>query len=556
MGRPPSERGRSAPDAGAGERLDSWKEIGGYLRRSVRTVQRWERTEALPVRRLRHEKGESVYAFAADLDRWWSERSRAGPTSVREGSPAGAAGTVGPAIVVLPFADLSAEQDQGHFAQGVAEELIHALSRLEELRVLAGTSTFALESRGGDAPSLARQIGADVVVEGSVRKAGRRLRISAKLIDAREGFHIWSASYDRKLEDVFAIQEEIAEHIADAVRWELLSHRPRPSLARPCSSPKAYDWYLKGRFLWNRRRADCLERAIACFSEAIREDPDYPLPYVGLADAYEALGAQGERRPHDCRPRARQAALKALELEPRLAEAHASLGSVLAGFEWDWEGSEREFRRAIELNPGYATAHQWYGGLLTALGRSSEAGGELLRAEELDPLSPVIRATAGWTACLAGDQERAIELEHQALELSADFHLAHLYLAVAHARRGEWKDALDAGRRSVDSGRDSPLALGVLGRVHGDAGQRSEAQRVLRRLEALDKTRYVTPYARALVHVGLREDEAALDALDAAWADRSDALLFIGVDPLLEPIAERRRFRELLVAMRLSRRRG
>jgi len=313
------------------------------------------------------------------------------------------------AIAVLPFANLSADPENECFCDGLSEELINGLTRIPELRVVAHSSSFSFKGRDIDAREVGQQLGVGWILEGSVRKSDGRLRISAQLVDTADGYHRWCDQYDRRLEDVFAIQDEISRAVLGALKVELLGPgRGQGAIITPSTrNMDAYLLYLQGRFAWHRRFAGQLQVAVECFEKAITLDPGLALSYSGLADCFSTLGVWTFRPAHEVMPRARALADQALALAPDLAEAHASRGLILAFYDWDWAASERELVRALELNPGFALAHLWAGHLFCIVGRFEEAIAEVLHAQTLDPLSPVVGANVGWTFYLAGDHGRA-----------------------------------------------------------------------------------------------------------------------------------------------------
>ena len=361
---------------------------------------------------------------------WWRSTPRSPPPSLAT------------AIVVLPFADLSPDGDQEYFADGMTEELIHTLSKIEDLRVVARTSAFAFKGRKVDIREIGEQLGVGAVVEGSVRKAGERLRITAQLVQVSDGFHLWSETYDRQLDDVFLIQDEIARSVAEVLEVKLLGGTRSPR--RPVNL-RAYELYLTGRHFWSLRTEAGMRRAVEYYEQALAIDPRYAPALSGLADAYAMLWSYGFDTRPEIVSQARQAATEALRLDPSLGEAHASLGFLTNRLgDWDWEGTEAHYRRALELSPGYATAHQWYATLLVALGRTEEGLAEIRRALELDPLSPIINQNAGQVAFWTGDYEEAIKRMRRAVELSPEWENPRRFLVQVYAQAGLDDEALEA----------------------------------------------------------------------------------------------------------------
>jgi len=427
-------------------------------------------------------------------------------------------------IAVLPFANLSADPGNEFFCDGLSEELINGLTRLRELRVVAHSSSFSFKGRNLDVREIGRRLGVKSILEGSVRKSGDRLRISVQLIDTAAGYHLWSEQYDRRLEDVFAVQDEIARAILDALKVELL-HASRLPLVKPSTrSMDAYLLYLQGRSFWHQRFAGFLQKAMACFGQALEKDAGFALAYSGLADSYASLGAWAFQPAHEVFPQAAALARKGLELDPESAEAHASQAFVHMFYDWAWPAAEREMARALELNPGSALIHLWFGHLLSILGRFEPAIREVKYAQELDPLSPVVSANVGWTYYLARQQDHAIAELLQVLGLTPRNAMALLYLGFAYAAVGRYADAIQSFRGACEATPGMPWAAESIGWVHGLAGRRDEASQVLRDSLARMTTAYIPWSAIACIHLGLGEDDAVLERLTRGLEER-DALM-------------------------------
>jgi serine/threonine-protein kinase len=377
-----------------------------------------------------------------------------------------------PSVAVLPFVNMSADPDNEYFSDGMTEEIINALAQVKDLRVAARTSSFSFKGKSHDVAAVGTKLNVATVLEGSVRKADTKLRITAQLINVADGYHLWSERYDREMDDVFAIQDEIATRIADRLKVKLVGGPDEPLVKPPTENLEAYQLYLKGRHLWNRRNKAGLEQAVEYFEQAIAEDSSFALAYSGLADAYLLLGSYGHLTRAESHSRAKAAAEQALALDETLAEAHTSRGQVLRS-ERDWRGEEEEYRRAIELNPSYATAHQWYATLLCALDRMDEALGEIRRAEELDPLSHAISVTVGVILLLARDYDGAIEQLHKTLELEPHFFSAHQVLGGAYALKGRYEQAIAATERAIELNPDSPDQLGGRATIYALWGRSS-----------------------------------------------------------------------------------
>jgi serine/threonine-protein kinase len=442
-----------------------------------------------------------------------------------------------PSVAVLPFVNMSADPDNEYFSDGMTEEIINALAQVKDLRVAARTSSFSFKGKSHDVAAVGTKLNVATVLEGSVRKADTKLRITAQLINVADGYHLWSERYDREMDDVFAIQDEIATRIADRLKVKLVGGPDEPLVKPPTENLEAYQLYLKGRHLWNRRNKAGLEQAVEYFEQAIAEDSSFALAYSGLADAYLLLGSYGHLTRAESHSRAKAAAEQALALDETLAEAHTSRGQVLRS-ERDWRGEEEEYRRAIELNPSYATAHQWYATLLCALDRMDEALGEIRRAEELDPLSHAISVTVGVILLLARDYDGAIEQLHKTLELEPHFFSAHQVLGGAYALKGRYEQAIAATERAIELNPDSPDQLGGRATIYALWG----------RLELVEeaKARGDDPSAIAGVYAQLGDADRAFEWVERAFTDAPDGLLFIKVSPLSDPVRADPRFKRLL----------
>ncbi len=448
-------------------------------------------------------------------------------------------------IAVLPLRNLSGNPDEDYFADGMTEELITDLARLDGLKVISRTSVMQYKDTRKPLPEIARELGVDTILEGSVLRSGDRIRITADLIQAATDTHLWAERYERRLCDVLTLQSEVARDIAEQIQLEL-SPRSRALLsrARPVD-PQAHEAYLRGRFHWNRRTETSLEQGITFFEQAIERDPAYALAHVGLADTYDILGFYGYRRPSEAFPMAEAAALKALEIDPDLAEAHVSLGYVRHYWNWDWAAAEREYQLALRLAPAYSVGHQWYLNLLTALGRFEEALAEGERSLELDPLTPIHTTALGWVHFYQRDYERAIARFSQSLELEPTFVLALQWLGDAYERCGRYAEALAQLEQACVHGGQVPLTRAALAHAHATSGNAAEARRILDELAEVAETRYVPSFLFALIHTGLGENDRAFERLEDAYAERAHWLVFLDVEPRLDGLRSDRRFADL-----------
>jgi len=489
------------------------------------------------------------YSFVAGIES--AGAGSAGPRPTLQGLPRRPPAS---AIAVLPFANLSADPENEYFCDGLSEELINGLTRIPELRVVAHSSSFSFKGRDLDARVIGQQLGVGSILEGSVRKSGGRLRISAQLIDTVDGCHRWSEQYDRRLEDVFAIQDEISRAVLGALKVELLGPgRGQGAIITPSTrNMDAYLLYLQGRFAWHRRFAGQLQVAVECFEKAIGLDPGLALSYSGLADCFGTLGVWTFRPAHEVMPRASALADHALALAPTLAEAHASRGLILAFYDWDWAASERELVRALELNPGFALAHLWAGHLLSIVGRFEEAIAEVLHAQALDPLSPIVNANVGWTFYLAGNHDRAISETRKVLARFPENPMALLYLGYACAAAGSLNEALDAFRASAATPGGMPFAAESTGWACALQGRDREARQILAESLARAATAYVPTSAVALMHLGLGDDDAMFACLGRCIEERDAMLPWLKYMPAFERVRPDPRFQALLASLGLA----
>ncbi|MFC1800201.1 protein kinase [Candidatus Eisenbacteria bacterium] len=401
---------------------------------------------------------DSRYQSAEDM---LADLRRAKDTLAREKSEAGRqALELRPSIAVLPFTNLSADPDQEYFCDGMAEEIINVLTHVEGLRVVARTSAFAFKGRSGDIREIGKQLDVESVLEGSVRKAGTRVRITAQLVSVADGYHIWSEKFDREMQDIFGIQDEISLAIVDRLRVKLLGKHKAELTKHHTENLEAYHLYLKGRYFWNRRTGGALEKSVGCFEQAIEKDPAYAFAYFGLADAYHILYMHGLSPLKEAYPKAKRAVLRALELDDSLAGAHTSMAEIKRTFENDPEGAEQEFRRAIELSPGYATAHHWYSIMLVDIGRFEEAVEEGGRALELDPLSTIIKLHVAQLRSSAWDWDGAEEMYRHALEIDAANENILVAYALFLARMERREEAVSIINRALELAPDSPWIKG------------------------------------------------------------------------------------------------
>jgi len=448
-------------------------------------------------------------------------------------------------IAILPFENLSRDPDNAYFAEGIRDELLARLSKVRGLKVISIRSTQQVAGLLNDLPEIARKFGVANVLDGKVQRSADQVRVNVQLIKAENDAHLWADTFDRKLTDIFAVESEIAKAIAGTLQAKLTGSEQNAIAARPTENTEAYQLYLKGRFFWNKRASEDLRKAADYFNQAIATDPKYALAYVGLADTYVIMPFYAAGAPEDCYPKAKAAAKKALAFDDTLAEAHASLAYILQVYDLDFDGSEKEFQRAIELNPNYATAHHWYGIVLLApLGRFDQAIFELRRALELDPLSLPINASLGRTYYLARRYNEAMEQLRKTLEMNPGFYYAHWNLGSALAANVAMGAAI-AEYQHARALSDDPLVLGLLARAYASSGNTIEAEKILNQLSELSTKRYVPAYSFALVYLGLGRKEETLHWIEKSDQDHAD-LVYFKVEPLLDPLRGDPRFEALL----------
>ncbi len=455
-------------------------------------------------------------------------------------------------IAVLPLENLSRDADQEYFADGMTEALIADLAKIRALRVISRTSAMRFKGVRRPLPDIARELGVDAIVEGSVLRAGERVRITAQLIEAATDRHLWAERYERDLADVLGIQSEVAQAIAREIQVQLTQQeRLHLGQARRVD-PVAHEDYLKGRHLWNQRTPEALERALELFQRAIARDPSHAPSFSGLADCHNLLADNNRHPPAVAFPLARQAALRALELDPNLAEAHASMAFIEVEGNWDWAAAEREFKLAIQLDQGYATAHQWYGMMLVAIGRSDEGIGHSLEAVRRDPLSFILYSTAGDSFYYARRYDEAIETYQRGIELAPEFGQLHVDVARTLEQAGRLDEAVAEYLRGLEMTRGDATRHPGLACAHARAGRHDEARRILAAMRAHAQSDYVPPYALASVHARLGDREAALDALEQAHRERDRAMVYLNVNPRFDLLRDDPRFQELVRRMRLA----
>ncbi|HEY2930275.1 MAG TPA: winged helix-turn-helix domain-containing tetratricopeptide repeat protein [Acidobacteriota bacterium] len=453
-------------------------------------------------------------------------------------------------LAVLPFENLSSDPDQEYFSDGLTEEMITHLGRLhrERLGIIARTSAMKYKHTAKGIDQIGRELGVNYVLEGSVRRAGPRVRITAQLIQVSDQTHLWTESYDRNLDDILAVQNDVAQAIAGEIRVKLTSpERGCITDVRPVN-PQAYEAYLKGRYFWNKRAKEGLQKAVGQFENAIETDPAYAASYAGLADCYLRLLDYNYLPPLEAAAQANAAAIKALQLNETLAEAHTSLGHLNL-HQFNWEAAEKGFKRAIDLNPSYGTAHYYYANCLAALGRSKEAVAEAMRALELDPVAPSVILNAAGILFLARQYEQVIEYAAKTLELDPHYAHAYYFMGLGYEQKAAYGKAIAAFKKGISPAGRGVGAMAALAHACGMAGQRSDVLKLLKQLKDRSNSKYVSPYDFALLFLGLGEKDQAYEWLAKAYEERSSGLTFARVDPRLDVLRSHPRFLDLLRQM-------
>lgn len=526
--------------------MDSWKAIATYLNRDVRTVVRWELARGLPVHRVPGGGKPGVFADKSELDAWW-KGSRLHLLEGTEGNVKQFPPTQ--SIAVLPFSNLSSERENEYFSDGLADGVITALTRVHGLRVTARTSSFAFRGHEQDVREIGKKLGVSSLLEGSVQRAGGRIRVSARLIDTKNGFHLWSDQYDREASDVFAIQDEISRSIVGALELHLA---PASRASRKVNM-EAYNLWLKGRFHQQYENVESLAKCRACFERAAALDPAFPQPYLGLAELCWTQANFGAARPKDMAAHGWAAIAKALSLDDSLGEAYALSGAYRAWMEFDWKGSESDFERARTLTPASHAVHMLHAvTCLVPTNRLSEAENEMARTLELDPLSPRAYTLAAKVLIWARKFDRAQTRIDAALELRPGYALAQWYRGAALWFQGGREEAIALWGASMNMIGRNPVMMGAIGMGLGYLGRHEEARAILAELNAASSERYMPQVALAQIHLGLGEVDAVFERLDRAVEERDPHILDLPAKPLWDGLRNDSRFTALLRKMRLA----
>ncbi len=454
-----------------------------------------------------------------------------------------------PSIAVLPFADMSPAKDQDYFCEGMAEEIINALTKIEGLQVASRSSALRFKGLAQDIRRIGETLNVKTVLEGSVRTAGKRLRVTTQLVNVKDGYHLWSERYDRQMEDVFDIQDEISESIVNALRVKLVG-RKEPARGRHTSNLEAYHLYLKGQHNWYRRASDSLQKAAQFFEEAAEKDPSYVLAHTGLTNAYSSLGYYGLH--HDIAyPKAKAAIERARSINDNLAEVQAALGLMQLWLELDWEGSEQSFKKAISIDPEYVLVHCWYSFLLNGMGRNEEALRMAERARDLDPLSPYTNSSLGFSLFRQGRHEDAIRATQKALEMEPDFLYTHWVLGGAYTLNAQHDEAISVLERGATLSERASYYLSWLAWCYGVAGRRDRALDIIEELDERSRTEHVAACFFAWAYAGLNDAVQTMDWLDKAVIDQDAQLSILGGLPIFDNLSSDPRFQRLLERLKL-----
>ena len=448
-------------------------------------------------------------------------------------------------IAVLPFVNMSADKADEYLSDGVSEELITALSKITGLQVKARTSSFAFKGKNEDIQKIGELLHVSHLLEGSVAKAGNKLRITAQLIQASDGNHLWSETYDRDMQDIFAVRSEVAQKVAAILKVRLLGEDKKQLDKKPTENLEAYNLYRQGRYYGDQVSEEGIKKAIPFFEQAIQKDPRFALAYAGMADSYVAA-ADAFIAPREAFSKAKEAALKAIELDDTLAEAHTSLGLLHYHYDWDWAAAEKEFKRALVLNPQSAWSYTLYSQFLGGMGRVEEANEQGRHALELDPLSVTARWCLGWAFLSAGRSDEAIEQLSKAMELDPNSSWARTFLGRAYLSKGMQQRGIKELETARRDGPDDVFVLGLLGYGYAVTGRRADALKILQRFDEMDRHRYVSRAARVYVYAGLGDKDKAFEWLEKAYQERSDALAWFRQEPESKSLRTDPRFAVLM----------
>lgn len=537
------------------DRLDSWKEIANYLRRDVRTVQRWEKKEGLPVYRHQHDKLGSVYAYKPELTAWISTRQPAEEPSARQRTRPDKI-----KLAVLPFGNLNADPEQDYFSNGLTEEMITEITRLQPTSLAVIALSTAMHYKAGSKPleQIKNDLNVDYILQGKVRRADSRVRITAQLVEVEDHTQIWAETYERDLRDILSVQADISQAIAREIHIAVgkLEQARLSGLEAGDRriNPFAYESYLKGRYHMHGMSALTIQRSLEYFENAVHEDPNHAPSYAALASANAllAMAPFDLLPPREAMPKAETAAKRALELDDSLAEAHTALALVRHHYHWDWKGAEVSYRRAIELSPDFSNAHLWYSWLLLALGRTDEALPQIEQTlkivQETDPdrLVPVL-STRALAYYFQHEYLRAADECRKAMELNPNYFMLHFILSRSYARMNKHDEAIAALKpaKGTTPG-EAPLIDAALGLAYSVTGKLDQTKKMMEAFKAQAKKRYIPATYFGMLYAGLGDKDQALHWLEKAYEERADGLTWLNVEPMLDPLRHNPRFQELI----------
>jgi serine/threonine-protein kinase len=459
-------------------------------------------------------------------------------------------------VAVLPFANDSNDPNAEYLSDGITESIISSLSQLPNLKVMSRNAVFRFKGKNVDPQEIGRNLKVGAVLAGRLVKQGDRLIIKTELINVADGSQLWGAEYNNSLSDIFSVQDEIAHKISEKLRLRLTGEDEEKLGKRYTHDAEAYELYLKGRYFWNKRNEEGLRSGIKYFQQAAEKDPSYALAYSGLADSYALLSDIGAVKPADEMPKAKAAAQKAVDIDPSLAEAYTSRAFVKLAFDWDWLGAESDFKKALELNSKYATAHQWYASYLMQMGKFDHAKQEIEQAHQLDPLSPIISANTGLYSYYEHKYDDAIDKYKMTLETDPDFWVARDYLGLAYVQKRMYQDAISELRDLIKAPKDGPVPEGLvakemeasasLGFAYATAGKRAEAEALLKTFESISQRRYVSGLYFATIYAGLKDNDRAIGQLNKAFDSRHPGLVLVRIDPVFDGLRSDERFKQLV----------
>jgi adenylate cyclase len=471
----------------------------------------------------------------------WSKHAPAPPTSDS------------PSIAILSFEDLTPDKEYEYLCDGMAETLINSLSPVKELKVSARTSAFSFKGKEQDIREIGQKLGVKNVLEGSIQVAGNKIRVTARLSNAEDGFQLWSDSYNRELDDIFSIQDDIAQTVVSTLKIQLLGEAKGTIVKRHTENIEAYNLYLQGRFLWNKRTEDGLRRAIEIFEQALELDSDYALALVGISDCYNQFPYYGYSSPNDAFPKAKEAILKALEMDNMLSEAHTSLAYIKSWYDWDWEGAEKEFNQAIDLNPGYASAHHWYSSYLSFMGRTDEAKKEIEKALELDPISLAIKRDESYPYFYNREYEKAIEILLNVIEIDPNYPWAHGLVGHVYLCKAKYDKALKEYKeeRIIRMGADIFGIDAWIGITYANMGKKEEARQLLNELIELSKHEFISPVLLARLSFDLGENTLYKYWLDKVVEEKDIEITWLITSPVHDNLRSDEAVIELLKKVNL-----